>query len=294
MLVFLMLKNNSIAGCYSEIDMRQKNGQNFLIDKNIANNIIKTANLERQDIVLEIGSGKGILTKIIQPKAKYLTVIEIDRFLCDQLSSYFSLQDGGKNIKIINVDFLKFNLSELQLGKTLKNKISQRDLFKIISNLPYNVGTAIIQKILPTNFWKVGVFMLQKEVAQRFIAQSTGKNYGYISIFASYYAECEILFDVSANCFKPKPKITSSVVKLVNKFPKPPELFFFDFVKHSFNMRRKTILNCLSSFKNMGKGQATKILNSCNLDVSLRPDNLSISDFLYLTNKIKHYIIRLT
>jgi 16S rRNA (adenine1518-N6/adenine1519-N6)-dimethyltransferase len=274
--------------------MRQKNGQNFLVDKNIANNIIETAKLKRQDVVLEIGPGKGILTKIIQPMVKYLTVIEIDSFLCDQLSSYFSLQDDIRNIKIVNMDFLKFNLSDLQLGKTSENEVPQKNLFKIISNLPYNVGTAIVQKILPSNFWKIAVFMLQKEVAQRLIAKTEGKNYGYISIFVSYYAECEVLFDVSSNCFKPKPKIISSVVRMANKLPKPPELFFFDFVKHSFSMRRKTILNCLSSFKNLGKGQASNILNSCNLDMSLRPDRLAISDFLYLTNKIKHYIIRRT
>jgi 16S rRNA (adenine1518-N6/adenine1519-N6)-dimethyltransferase len=276
------------------MNMRQKNGQNFLIDKNIANNVIETAKLKQQDVVLEIGPGKGILTKIIRPKVKYLTVIEIDRFLCDQLRSYFLLQDDVRNIKIINANFLKFNLNKLQLDKTPKNEIPQKNLFKIISNLPYNVGTAIVQKILPSNFWEIAVFMLQKEVAQRLIAKTKSKSYGYISVFTSYFAECEILFNVSANCFKPKPKIISSVVRLANKLPEPPELFFFDFVKHSFNMRRKTILNCLGSFKNLGKRQATNILNSCNLDMSLRPDRLSVSDFLYLTNKIKHYIIRRT
>jgi 16S rRNA (adenine1518-N6/adenine1519-N6)-dimethyltransferase len=270
--------------------MRQKNGQNFLIDKNIANNIVKAANLKQQDLVLEVGPGMGILTKIIQSQVKYLIAVEIDEFLYKQLNYYFSLQDDIKNIKIINVDFLKFNLDGLQFSKTLRGEILQQNSFKIVSNLPYSVGTAIIQRILPLSFWGIAVFMLQKEVAQRLIAKTNSKNYGYISIFSSYYAECKVLFDVSANCFKPKPKVVSSVVKLMNKLPDSPELFFFDFVKHSFNMRRKTMLNCLSSFKNLGKRQAVDILNSCKLDMSLRPDRFSTSDFLFLTSKIKHYI----
>jgi len=270
--------------------MRQKNGQNFLIDKNIANNIVKVANLKQQDLVLEVGPGRGILTKIIQSQVKYLIAVEIDEFLYKQLNYYFSLQDDIKNIKIINVDFLKFNLDGLQFSKTLRGEILKQNSFKIVSNLPYSVGTAIIQRILPLSFWGIAVFMLQKEVAQRLIAKTNSKNYGYISIFSSYYAECKVLFDVSANCFKPKPKVVSSVVKLMNKLPDSPELFFFDFVKHSFNMRRKTMLNCLSSFKNLGKRQAVDILNSCKLDMSLRPDRFSTSDFLFLTSKIKHYI----
>ncbi len=214
--------------------MRQKNGQNFLIDNNIANNIIKAANLEKYDEVLEIGPGKGILTKIIQLQVKYLTAIETDRILSQQLNHYFSFQ-GVRNIKIVNADFLKYNIPNTEL--------------KIISNLPYNVGTAIIQKILPIKNWNTAIFMLQKEVTQRLAARPGGKAYGYISIFTSYYADCKILFDVSPSCFNPHPKVISSVIKLTNKAPEPPDLVFFDFVKHTFKTRRKTILNCLSSFK---------------------------------------------
>ncbi|MDR0799934.1 MAG: 16S rRNA (adenine(1518)-N(6)/adenine(1519)-N(6))-dimethyltransferase RsmA [Endomicrobium sp.] len=256
--------------------MRQKYGQNFLIDNNIANNIIKAANLEKHDEVLEIGSGRGILTKIIQPQVKNLVAVETDEMLSQQLNHYFSFHDA-KNIKIINMDFLKYDIPNTEL--------------KVISNLPYNVGTTIIQKILPLKNWTTAVFMLQKEVAQRLAASPDSKAYGYISIFTSYYADCEILFDVSPRCFNPSPKVISSVMKLINKTTKPPDPIFFDFVKHAFSIRRKTILNCLSSFKYLEKNKAARILDNCALDPFLRPDKLSIPDFLRLTNETKKYMI---
>ncbi|MCA6085032.1 16S rRNA (adenine(1518)-N(6)/adenine(1519)-N(6))-dimethyltransferase RsmA [Candidatus Endomicrobiellum agilis] len=256
--------------------MRQKYGQNFLIDNNIANNIIKAANLEKHDEVLEIGSGKGVLTKIIQPQVKNLVAIEADEILSQRLNHYFSFH-GAKNIKIINMDFLRYDIPNTEL--------------KVISNLPYNVGTAIIQKILPLKNWTIAVFMLQKEVTQRLAASPDSKAYGYISIFTSYYADCKILFDVSPRCFNPTPKVISSVMKLINKTQKPPDPIFFDFIKHAFSMRRKTILNCLSSFKDLERNKAARILDNCALDPFLRPDKLSISDFLLLTDEIRKYII---
>jgi 16S rRNA (adenine1518-N6/adenine1519-N6)-dimethyltransferase len=256
--------------------MRQKYGQNFLIDNNIASNIVKAANLNRQDEVLEIGPGKGILTKIIQPHVKHLTLTEIDINLFQQLKHYFSF-NNVENIDIINIDFLKYSIPNTKL--------------KIISNLPYNIGTAIIQKILPLPNWTIAIFMLQKEVVKRLLAKSGGKDYGYISIFTSYYADCTVLFDVSPKCFRPSPKVVSSVIKLTNKFSLQPEPIFFDFVKHAFSMRRKTILNCISSFRNIGKCAALQIIDNLNLEPFLRPDKMSISDFLNLTNKMKKYTI---
>lgn len=254
--------------------MPQKYGQNFLTDKNIANNIVNAAKLTKQDEVLEIGPGKGILTKIILSQAKYLTAVEIDNKLFNKLNNYITL-NNIKNIKIINENFLKYNIPNTKL--------------KIISNLPYNIGTAIIQKILPLENWSCAILMLQREVARRLNAHPETKSYGYISTFTSYYAECEILFDVSPKCFNPQPKVVSSVIKLINKNQKQPESIFFEFIKHFFSMRRKTILNCLISFKHLEleKNSALQIINACNLNQFLRPDNLSTLDFFRLTNEIK-------
>jgi 16S rRNA (adenine1518-N6/adenine1519-N6)-dimethyltransferase len=256
--------------------VRQKNGQNFLVDNNIANNIVKAANLEKYDEVLEIGSGKGILTKIIQLKVKYLLAVETDEVLSQQLDHYFSFH-SAKNVKIINVNFLRYDIPNTKL--------------KVISNLPYNIGTAIVQKILPLKNWTTAIFMLQKEVIRRLAARPGSKAYSYISIFTSYYAGCKILFDVSPKCFKPCPKVISSVIKLTNKVPESPNPVFFDFVKHAFKTRRKTILNCLSSFKNLEKSKATHILSICALDPFLRPGELSISDFSRLTDETRKHTI---
>jgi 16S rRNA (adenine1518-N6/adenine1519-N6)-dimethyltransferase len=258
--------------------MRQKYGQNFLINSSIAKKIVRAAYLKNQDNVLEIGPGRGILTKIIQPQVNYLISVEIDKNLFQQLNHFFSF-NNFRNIKIINADFLKYDIPNTE--------------FKIISNLPYNIGTTVIQKILPLKNWSTAIFMLQREVSRRFSAQPNCKDYGYISIFSSYYADCKTLFDVSPGCFNPRPKVFSSVIKFINKTPEITyNPIFFEFIKHAFNMRRKTILNCLSSFNNFKKNKATKILNYCNLDTFLRPDKLSMSDFLCLTNEIKKYTIQ--
>jgi 16S rRNA (adenine1518-N6/adenine1519-N6)-dimethyltransferase len=270
--------------------MRQRHGQNFLTDNNIANNIIKASNLERCDTVLEIGPGKGILTKIIQPQVHHLTAIEIDVNLFLQLNHYFTFHNA-ENITLINEDFLKYNMKALI--EPLENNASEKEktTFKIISNLPYNMGTAIIQKILPLKTWSTAVFMLQKEVIERLASKPGSKDYGYISIFTSYYADCTVLFDVSPKCFNPPPKVVSSVIKLTNRLPDVPAPMFFDFVKYAFSMRRKTILNCISSFKDLEKINATLIIDNLQLDPFLRPDKLSISDFLSLTKELKKYTI---
>jgi 16S rRNA (adenine1518-N6/adenine1519-N6)-dimethyltransferase len=266
---------------------RQPHGQNFLIDNNIAANIVKAVGIGNDDDIIEIGPGKGALTNIIIPIAQSLTLIEIDQTLANRLSSIYS---GNPKIKIVNVDALKYDFPQTA--------------YKIVSNLPYNVGTAIIQRFLPNSYWSTAVLMLQKEVAQRLAAKTGTADYGYISIFCQYYAQCEILFDVSPGCFHPKPKVMSTVIKLINKRPQPPNELFFPFIKHCFSMRRKTILNALRSFKlnpqkksgidsqfSTLRDDCEKILTTLNLDPKLRPDKLTINDYILLTNKLKKDII---
>jgi 16S rRNA (adenine1518-N6/adenine1519-N6)-dimethyltransferase len=280
--------------------MRQKHGQNFLVDLNIANNIVKAARLSKEDEVVEIGPGKGVLTKIIAPQAKRLTAVEIDAALSDRLKNHFNCS-GASNVEIINADFLKLQSGAAYhcvhnagcdttpppdqpcgVNSRLSSFDSQPPL-KFISNLPYNVGTAIVQKILPQKNWSVCVFMLQKEVAHRLAAKPGGKDYGYISLFTQYYADAQILFDVSQRCFNPPPKVMSCVIKLLNKNPEMPGTNLFPFIKRAFSMRRKTILNCLSSFLNIEKTDAAEILNSCKINPQIRPDKMSLEDFIKLT-----------
>jgi 16S rRNA (adenine1518-N6/adenine1519-N6)-dimethyltransferase len=256
-----------------ENKMHRKYGQNFLIDHNVANNIILSANLKKHDNVLEIGPGTGVLTRIIQKRVNHLTAVEIDSRLAKYLASMFS---DVKNIKIINSDFLEYRI--------------EINRFKIVSNLPYCASTAIIQRILPLDNWTSAVLMVQKEVAERLSANPNTGSYGYISVITSHHAECKVLFDVSPHCFNPKPSVISSVIRLTNKNKKQPDKMFFELIKHFFSMRRKTILNCLTLFKpfNLKKKNAIKIICSCNLNPLLRPENLCVSDFFCLTNKIKN------
>jgi 16S rRNA (adenine1518-N6/adenine1519-N6)-dimethyltransferase len=260
---------------------RQKYGQNFLIDNNIAKKIIKAASLQLSDTVLEIGFGHGILTKIIQPKVKLLLAIDIDFNLVYKLELYCK-KLNIKNINIINMNFLQYNLKYYRISN---------EPFKIISNLPYNIATKIIQKILPITNWEMAILMVQKEVAQRIVAKPNNKSYGYLSLFISYYAYSKVLFDVQSTCFIPKPKIVSSVILLINKrnfsFTEQYTKLLFNIIKHCFKTRRKTILNCLSSFNNIGKKNAQDILNLCNLNLLSRPNELLLSDFFKIIKTFK-------
>ena len=248
---------------------RQPHGQNFLIDNNIARNIVAAANIIKSDNIIEVGPGKGILTNILKYLTDSLTLVEIDSALAKRLAEIFT---GDATVKVENIDAL--------------NYIFPSTPYKIVSNLPYNVGTAIVQHFLPDSNWTTAVIMLQKEVALRLCAAKGNKDYSFISVFCQYYANTEILFDVSPNCFNPKPKVMSTVIRLTNKTPQTPNELFFKFVKHSFSMRRKTILNCLSSFKELGKPEALQILITLNLDPLLRPDKLTISDYIALVSKV--------
>lgn len=254
--------------------MRQKFGQNFLTDKNIAKNIVRAAGLGADDNVIEIGPGKGILTELIAPTVKHLTIVEIDGVLFEKLK----ISQKGENIEFINKDVLDFDFP-------------QDKQFKIISNLPYNIGTAVIQKILPLSGWTSAVFTLQKEVAQRVCGKIGTKNYGFLSVFCSYFANIESLFDISAHCFYPQPQITSSVLKFTNKYSQEPDPMFFKLIKFCFSMRRKAIINSITYFIGLDKHKCAEILKLCSIDPLIRPDKLTINNLCELTSMVKTYII---
>ncbi len=249
--------------------MRQPHGQNFLTDRNIANRIVESADIQKTDTIIEIGPGKAALTDILKDYTDNLIAVDIDSNLAQALQTKYK---DNNNITIINKDFLKFDLPDTK--------------FKIVANLPYNVGTAIVQKFLPDKNFVSGVIMLQKELITRLIGNLGTKDYGYISLFRQYYADAEFLFDVPPGCFNPKPQVMSAVAKFINKLPQEPNESLFPLIKHCFTMRRKTILNCLSTFLKLDKKQTTEILNSVNIDVMLRPDKISLEQYKILAEKI--------
>ncbi len=204
-------------------------GQHFLIDNNIKKKIVDILSVEKKDIVVEIGPGEGALTELIYNNCKKLILVEKDIRLKNYLEQKFP------KAKIFINDFLTWNFNEL------------KDV-KIIGNLPYNVSTQIIFKLLEEKSkWKYGVFMVQKEVAERIMAKTDTKEYSILSVVCQTFCKVEKKFDVSPECFIPKPKVFSSIIKLIPYNDNEIRNFkeFLTFTKALFYGRRKKLINSL-------------------------------------------------
>ncbi|NQT30612.1 MAG: ribosomal RNA small subunit methyltransferase A [Candidatus Saganbacteria bacterium] len=245
---------------------RKRLGQHFLVDPGVLKRIINAAQLTKDDLVIEIGSGLGVVTSELAKHVYHLIAIEVDNELLqiskDVLSSF-------SNITFVPKDILKVTLSELSLGRP----------YKVISNLPYYISAPIIEKILTAaDKPELAVLMLQKEVAERMAASPGSKKYGSFSIFVQYYAEVALNSLVSKSSFHPWPEVGSAVVVLrPHKTPKykvKDEKLFFDIVHAAFQQRRKKIRNPLAKFK----------LEDCGIDLNKRPEELSIADFAQLAS----------
>ncbi|NOZ47988.1 MAG: 16S rRNA (adenine(1518)-N(6)/adenine(1519)-N(6))-dimethyltransferase RsmA [Chlorobi bacterium] len=251
-----------------EVNPKKKLGQHFLTDRNIAEKIVSFLKTDSINSILEIGPGKGILTEyILHKKLETIYVVDIDEESIIYLKAKFPKLDN----KIIQDDFLKSDI----LAR-IESPVG------IIGNLPYNISSQIMFKILE-NKEKVKevVCMIQKEVAERFVAQPNSKTYGILSVLLQAFFEVNYLFSVSNNVFYPKPKVQSAVVKLVRKenYQLPcSEKMFFKIVKAGFGQRRKTLRNSLSKIIEKGKVE--------NVLFAKRPEQLSVHEFIELTNLI--------
>ena len=249
-------------------------GQNFLIDKNIINKIINVTNIEKKDTVLEIGSGYGSLTEaIIKKNPKKLYAIEKDKNIFFYLEKRFK---NNKNIKILNDDILN-----------ILNKKSFEKNIIVFGNLPYNISTQIMSTLIHNSTgescFKILIFMFQKEVADRIIAKSGGKDFGRLSILANWNLDIKKHFHVSKNCFFPKPKIDSTILSFI---PKKKNKYNFKNSKNLenvtrvlFSARRKMINK---SFLKLFRGNKS-IAKKLNLDLNLRPEKLTNETFYKIT-----------
>jgi len=241
-------------------------GQNFLIDANVLKKIVKTAEISKADLVLEVGPGLGVLSYELAKNAAILISIELDKRLIEVVKENLAEFD---NFEIINQDALEFDLQQLP-----KNSL-------LVANLPYNVATPIIVKALESGRFKRLVFLVQKEVAQRLFARPASKNYGALSLIVQYYGQAKRLADVSPNSFFPAPKVTSSIVKIdVNKDVKAnPELF--ELIHIGFKHRRKTLKKNLI----MAGYSAETVLaaiEQLGFKATIRAEELSLQDFMNL------------
>lgn len=246
-------------------------GQNFLTDKNILEKIVELSKVDKDVSVIEIGPGFGVLTKFLLEKAKKVISIEIDQRLKNVLE--YTLNDY-KNFELIISDALK-----LDFNKLIEEKIETKRVV-LVANLPYYVTTPIITKVLESNLNLESItIMVQKEVAQRLIADENSKNNSSISLFVKYYADITYGFDVSRNVFVPSPNVDSAVVYMKLKKERfEYERTMFNLIKNGFENRRKTILNSFCK-RNIEKEKIIKVFEKLNIKPNLRAEKLSLKDF---------------
>lgn len=259
-------------------------GQNFLINEEVVKNIVGCSNIEKEDLVIEIGPGLGTLTKYLLEKAGKVICIELDTKMLQILEDRFSLYN---NFKLINNDVLKVDLKNIIKKEKEEGKIKN---VKIVANLPYYITTPIIMKLLEEELELESItVMIQKEVADRLIATPGEKNTGAITYSVYYYADSEAIMEVPNSSFIPEPEVTSKVIKLnIRKEPavKPKDKEkMFKIIKYAFMQKRKTLLNSLTNndvFKN--KTQGTEILNSLGIKENVRPEELTLEQFEKISN----------
>lgn len=260
---------------------QKKFGQNFLIDANILKKIVEAAQISKEDFVLEIGPGIGTMTQYLCESAGYVAAVEIDRMLIPILEDTLSLYD---NVTIINEDILKVDISGLI------EKFGGRQA-KVVANLPYYITTPIVMSLLENGFPVESVtIMVQKEVAERMQAGPGSKNYGALSLAVAYYAEAEAVAEVSAECFMPKPKVDSTVLKLVKRSCPPviveDERLMFKLIRAVFNQRRKTLQNSINNAPNLDftKEEAAAAIAHMELPESVRGETFGLEQFAEFTN----------
>lgn len=269
-----------------EFKISKSLGQNFLIDGNIVDNIIKGANIEDRDLVIEVGPGLGVLTEAAARRGAKVLAVEIDEKLIPILEENLKEYE---NVSIINEDFLKLNLDKLV--KDYKGNNEDINSVKLIGNLPYYITSPIIMKVLESKRefdLKSLTVMMQKEVGDRIKAKPGSKAYGTLSIAVQYYCDIRVVSNVPRSVFLPKPKVDSIVLNLEVKdkpavYVKNPATFFA-IVKNAFGQRRKTLSNSLTGFRDMDKEKIQNILNAAGIDPLRRAETLDLIEFANIAN----------
>lgn len=269
-----------------DIKPRKKLGQSFLLDQNIIQKIAAAAQITKEDIVVEIGAGIGVLTEILAQKSRKLIAVELDENLVAVLREKLA---GFSNVEIYSGDILKFDFNII--SKTYNRKI------KVVGNVPYNISSPLIFRLLAfrpvvDNF----TLMLQKEVVERLVAQPSNKSYGVPSVLLQMFARVKKIFDVSATCFYPQPKVESAVIN--GAFLTQPvmelssESFFTQLVKAAFAQRRKMLINNLKNAKfleGFSDAELTEALEKASVDGKRRGETLSVQEFGHVSNILSRF-----
>lgn len=260
-----------------DFNFKKSLGQNFLIDKNFVDKIVDAADIKDQN-VLEIGPGIGTITYEMAKIAKKVVAIEIDQTLIPILKENLS---EFENAKVIKQDILKTDL------KGLVDNEFNGESFKVVSNLPYYITTPIIEMLITTGLpCDDMTIMVQKEVAERMVASESDKEYSSLSVFIKFYTEAKVIANLPKSVFIPQPKIDSTILNLNLRIydENVNQDLLFKLIRAGFNKRRKTILNSMSDV--VEKDKLKEAFAKVDLKENLRAENLSIDDFINLTNEL--------
>jgi len=262
----------------SKIELKKSLGQNFLTDVNIVNKIVKTANLDGDTTVIEIGPGIGALTEVMVEQAKNVLAIEIDQRLIPILE-----KNIGGDFNVINEDFLKIS------NDTIKPYIKGTKV-KVVANLPYYITTAIITKILlEMPFIDELYIMVQKEVADRISAVPRTKKYNSLSVFCQTMSEVKYEFTVKRTVFNPPPNVDSAIISFKRKTFDVDLQAFEVFVQNCFKQKRKTLINNLNAAYGMDKEEALRFLELNGYDKNKRSEEISVEEFVTLFESFKEF-----
>lgn len=261
---------------------QKKFGQNFLIDSNVLESIIRGAEITKDDFVLEIGPGIGTMTQYLCEAARQVVAVEIDKMLIPILEDTLSEYD---NVEVINQDVLKVDIKSLAEEKNNGKPI------KVVANLPYYITTPIIMGLFESGVPIDSItIMVQKEVADRMQTGPGSKDYGALSLAVQYYATAKVILNVSATCFMPRPNVDSAVIKLTrHKEPTvnvADEKLMFKIIRASFNQRRKTLVNGLKNSPELSfsKEQIVKAIEKIGKLETIRGEALTLEEFAELAN----------
>ena len=258
-----------------EHNFKKKFGQNFLSDSNLLQAIVKDADICKADNVLEIGPGAGALTKYLSENAKKVVAYEIDN----------ELETTLNNLKLENTKFIFTDALKEDINKIESNFNGEK--YKLVANLPYYITTPLLFKFLEEAKYVTSLtIMVQKEVAERIVAKSGGKDYGVLTVMVSFFGDAKITRIVGRQMFYPQPNVDSAVVNITmnKKYQEIDRAKFYNFVKVCFSMRRKTLLNNLSSGLKLNKEELTKKLS--NFDLTKRAESLNLQELIELYKHI--------
>ena len=265
-----------------QFSFQKKFGQNFLIDTHVLDKIIRAAEITKEDMVLEIGPGIGTMTQYLAEAAGKVIAVEIDRNLIPILSETLSMYD---NVRIINEDVLKLDI------RKLAEEENQGRPIKVVANLPYYITTPIIMGLFEGQVPVESItVMVQKEVADRMQTGPGSKDYGALSLAVQYYAKPYIVANVPPNCFMPRPKVGSAVIRLTRHDTPPVQVkdegLMFEIIRASFNQRRKTLANGLNNSSRLSypKEVIAEAVEKLGKGPSIRGEALTLEEFARLSD----------